>query len=720
MRKGKKDKKNKSDGENLSLKKNKAFENKEIAGVDVDADYYDDFEPDEAVDYSAFCENPATAQVTEPEDLKETVEHTEVETAAVKTPTVEILSEPDEMSTDETPGKTDENNTLPVEDSHTTLSSKKLSVLESFSQPAVMSFYNFFYRLGLQNFRYGKRILIRLGRLLMRPVRYTIALARVFVLGIDRLLLKSVHNLNEEFLYFRKEIKSSINYLRRASKESPLSGFSIISHYAKKGFKKYNEMFRTAVNFSLPVVALLVLWTTATHWNTVTYALQLTYNGTTIGNIQDESVYIQAQGLVNEQLGTGIYAQASADENLEDKVESQEKKVIVEKDTLAKPTFKLERVRLNELSDEATLSDSLIENSVEKLTPACGIFIDGEFIGAVKNESDATGVFESLLAPYKTDDASTNAAFVEDVQFTQGLYSDQAEMMDAKELQEKLSTTKAEAVTHTVQDGETIWSIATANGLTESALLQRNPDKSQLLKTGDKLKVSSEVNFIRVKLIKTEVRSVEVPFETVKTDNPNLFKGDTRIIRKGVPGEERVTELVTYIDDVRVSAQEISRTRLSEPIQQKTDVGTKSTKVSGASGSYNVKVSNEGFVWPVPGYYNVSSPFGYRNRGFHSGVDISGPGINGKVIVAAKDGVVESATRSSGGLGNHIVINHGGGIKTRYGHCLSNSISVSAGQRVSAGQAIARVGSTGNSTGPHLHFEVLVNGSAVNPLPYVR
>lgn len=749
VRKGKKDKKNKAKDENLTFEKNKAFENKEIAGVDVDADYYDDFEPGEAVDYRAFCEISTTAQGAESEDLKEAADGAAVEPLAVETPLVfeevaadetrgEASDEEDALSSDEpflsdsAPLEQDDESdepsrAKPVPDSLAAASSKQLSDLDGFFQVAFMQFYNFFYRLGIQNFRYGKRIFIRLGRLLMRPVRYTIVLARVFVLGVDRLLLKSVHTLNEEFTYFRKEIKSSANYLRRASKESPLSGFAIIAHYTKKGFKKYKEMFRTAVNFSLPVVALLVLWTTATHWNTVTYALQLTYNGDKTWNVLDESVYLQAQDLVNEQLGLGVYVQAGAAENIEEdkeknleKEEKEEKKELVEKDTLVKPTYELARVQLNELSDETTLSDNLIENSVEKLTPACGIFIDGEFIGAVKNESDATGVFENLLAPYKTDDASTNAAFVEDVQFTQGLYSGKAEMMDAKELQEKLSTTKAEAVIHTVQNGETIWSIATANGLTESALLQRNPDKGQLIKTGDTLKVSSQVNFIRVKLIKTEVRSVEVPFETVKTDNPNLFKGDTRIIRKGVLGQEKVTELVTYIDDVRVSAQEIDRIRLSDPIPQKTDVGTKSTKVSGSSGSYTVKVSNEGFVWPVPGYYSISSPFGYRSRGFHSGIDISGSGINGKVIVAAKDGVVESTTISNGGLGNHVVINHGGGIKTRYGHCLSGSISVSAGQRVSAGQAIARVGSTGNSTGPHLHFEVVINGSAVNPVPYVR
>ena len=743
-----KDKKNKSGDNNDNFSKNKAFENKEIAGINPDATHDDDFAPEDAVETHTFGEDTSFVFKPQQECLEETAGSDANESSALfEDPGVQSETADDQtaakqekpITADENDGRTahnddvlpadalfsSESNLAPQDESDepiqavassiTSPSTKERTGLHILLEPILTDLYCFFYRLGLQNFRYGKRVFSRLGRLFMRPVRYTLTLSRLFVLGVDRLFFRSVHTLKEEFLYFRKEIMSSLNYLRRAAKESPLSGFAIISHYRKKAFKKYKNMFRTAFNLSLPVAALLILWATVAYWNTSTYSLQLTYNGVTIGNIQDESIYIQAQGLVNKQLGTVVDAQAITSESLE-KIEEEK---FVEPSS-EKLTYEIERVDLNELSDEAALSDSLIENSAEKLTAACGIFIDGEFIGAVKNESDATGVFDNLLAPYKTDNTLMNAAFVEDVRFTQGLYSDNVKMLDAKQLQEKLSTKKAEAVYHTVQDGETIWSIAMANGLTESALLQQNPEQGQLIKTGEQLKISSEVNFIRVKLISTEMRTVEVPFETIKTDNPNLFKGDTRVVRKGVPGQETVTELVTYIDNVRVYAQEIDRIRVSEPVAQKSDVGTKSTKVTSASGSYNVKVSNEGFVWPVPGYSNVSSPFGYRNRGFHSGVDISGSGISGKVIVAAKDGVVVSAGWDSGGLGYRVVINHGGGITTRYGHCLSGSISVSAGQRVSAGQAIARVGSTGNSTGPHLHFEVQVNGSVVNPLPYVR
>lgn len=134
----------------------------------------------------------------------------------------------------------------------------------------------------------------------------------------------------------------------------------------------------------------------------------------------------------------------------------------------------------------------------------------------------------------------------------------------------------------------------------------------------------------------------------------------------------------------------------------------------------NVVYSGEKFTWPVPGYYNVYSPYGTRNGRLHAGIDISSSGINGKTVVAAASGVVIAAGWNSGGYGNYIMINHGssGGntYVTLYGHL--SSVGTSVGATVSRGQAIGRVGSTGRSSGPHLHFEIRVNGSARNPMGY--
>ena len=132
-----------------------------------------------------------------------------------------------------------------------------------------------------------------------------------------------------------------------------------------------------------------------------------------------------------------------------------------------------------------------------------------------------------------------------------------------------------------------------------------------------------------------------------------------------------------------------------------------------ASGGY---VSKGQFAWPVPGYTKITSYWG-DGRG-HKGIDIAGSGIYGKPIVAADNGRVILANHSGwgGGYGLCAYIDHGGGYSTRYGH--ASKIIVSTGDVVKKGQVIGYVGSTGDSSGPHLHFEIRVNGVAQNPMKW--
>lgn len=131
-----------------------------------------------------------------------------------------------------------------------------------------------------------------------------------------------------------------------------------------------------------------------------------------------------------------------------------------------------------------------------------------------------------------------------------------------------------------------------------------------------------------------------------------------------------------------------------------------------------------GFTWPIPGYNYITSEWGNRLHpilGYytlHDGMDISGAGIYGKPIVAAYDGVVSIAdSTSSTGYGYYVKIDHGTGVSTLYAHC--SSLAVSVGQPVSAGQVIGYIGSTGNSTGAHLHFSIFIKGESVNPRDYI-
>ena len=137
---------------------------------------------------------------------------------------------------------------------------------------------------------------------------------------------------------------------------------------------------------------------------------------------------------------------------------------------------------------------------------------------------------------------------------------------------------------------------------------------------------------------------------------------------------------------------------------------------SGSSSNVIADTGDLSFRWPLPGYSYISSPYGSRWGGWHTGIDISGGGVYGASIVAAESGTVIMAQWYST-YGNCVIVDHGGGYSTLYAH-MSN-IGCSVGDYVTKGQTVGYVGSTGNSTGPHLHFEVRVNGTAQNPQNYV-
>lgn len=144
-------------------------------------------------------------------------------------------------------------------------------------------------------------------------------------------------------------------------------------------------------------------------------------------------------------------------------------------------------------------------------------------------------------------------------------------------------------------------------------------------------------------------------------------------------------------------------------------------KLLSSSGNSTVVDTGE-FRWPVnTKFNNITSKFGYRTHPvtgvykLHTGVDIASSGIKGTSIYAAKGGTVLKAGYNTG-YGNYVVIDHGGGYATLYGH--ASTLTVSVGQTVSKGDVIGYVGSTGYSTGPHLHFEIIKNGEYTNPLTY--
>ena len=206
----------------------------------------------------------------------------------------------------------------------------------------------------------------------------------------------------------------------------------------------------------------------------------------------------------------------------------------------------------------------------------------------------------------------------------------------------------------------------------------------------------------------TTVETEEVPYETNKTYDDGLVYGMIKTIQQGVKGADQVTYVNTYVDGIRVSRVETDRVRLQDPVTQELKIGTKT-----AGG--NFMPGNGVLMFPID-----YSGYKYMSRGFtgvwaHNGQDLCG--YVGTPIYAAQSGVVTVAKYTNRGYGIYCRINHGGGMETLYGHC--NGLAVSVGQYVQKGQLIAYLGNSGNSTGPHCHFEVIINGTRVNPANYL-
>ena len=210
-----------------------------------------------------------------------------------------------------------------------------------------------------------------------------------------------------------------------------------------------------------------------------------------------------------------------------------------------------------------------------------------------------------------------------------------------------------------------------------------------------------------IQVTRRETYTARISYGTTYQDNDKLLVGNNPVISAGVYGEEEVVADVTYVDGVRVGETVLSRTRLKEPVNQVVSRGTMSI-----DDYFNS--TGGGFIWPADGGYFNGSLGSY---GGHTGMDIACP--IGTTVRAAKAGTVTTALNYGWnyGYGKTVVINHGYGQITRYAH-MSN-VTVTVGQYVKQGQVIGYSGSTGNSSGPHLHFEIRIDGVIKAPENYI-
>lgn len=279
-------------------------------------------------------------------------------------------------------------------------------------------------------------------------------------------------------------------------------------------------------------------------------------------------------------------------------------------------------------------------------------------------------------------------------------------IMSIDEAYELITKEHQEKETYTVVSGDCLSSIASSHNLTLNELYSLNYGLTEntVIYEGDVLVVTVPASEISVVVVEEASYDEEYSAPVEYVDNPYLYVGTENVIREGSKGNRSVVALVTYVNGVESDREIIKETIIKESVPKKVERGTLTPPTYIKPVNSTTVTSHYGYrIHPITGAYS-----------FHSGVDWYVP--SGTSVRAASSGQVTFAGWN-GSYGYCVDIVHSDGSKTRYAHL--NSIAVGYGQTVTQGQVIAYSGSTGNSTGPHLHFEIYINGSSVNPLDYV-
>ncbi|MGI6685547.1 MAG: peptidoglycan DD-metalloendopeptidase family protein [Bacillota bacterium] len=351
----------------------------------------------------------------------------------------------------------------------------------------------------------------------------------------------------------------------------------------------------------------------------------------------------------------------------------------------------------------------LLEEKLQMLVPGAALIINGEEKVILPDQKAAENLLEEIKVHYTPTGKGINVVKVElkeDVKIIEKNVP-MDKVTDEESAFHLLTLGAEKMVTHTVEKGESFWSIAKANKMSvkdlEEANPEYNPDKIQI---GDEIKLVKMDPIIHVTTVSEFTEVKKVPYSVVVENDNNMLRGKEKVKQAGKDGSKEFKYLLVEENGRQVDKQFVSGTVLNKPVDKVVVRGTKLVLASrGSGGSGDLR-------WPIRG--RITSRFGSRSLGYHTGLDIDGS--TGDPVRAAEAGTVTYVGRD-GNYGKVVRINHGNGIQTWYAHL--SAYEVKTGDKVSRGDLIGRVGSTGRSTGSHLHFEVRINGNAVNPLKYL-
>lgn len=312
------------------------------------------------------------------------------------------------------------------------------------------------------------------------------------------------------------------------------------------------------------------------------------------------------------------------------------------------------------------------------------IEVDGQRIAVVRTEEDADMVLEELIDKYSSGTGEDTACVAAD---------DRASVLDI-ELKENVSVGRME-----LKNGDS------------------SPDILDRQEAGEKIETGNDGDsMITVVVTEEKTEDEKIDYDREYKADDTLYTGQTRVETEGRAGEKEVRKKIVMENGKTVKEEILEENIVKEPEDEIILTGTRD--IGGADGassgtdegvSRDTSATYSPLMMPVDDVY-VSSGFGTRWGRLHRGVDLAL--AQGSPIYAADSGTVYFAG-DGGGYGNLVKVDHGNGMQTYYAHC--SSLLVTSGQKVSRGEKIALTGSTGNSTGPHLHFEVIINGKCIDP-----
>lgn len=539
--------------------------------------------------------------------------------------------------------------------------------------------YRYHYGLGLHTIRLFRR----LGRLTVRLTRGPRRWVRYMWL---RHAVRPVHR-------FRRRMRrlggGMAALFRRGGEKQTFSAWC----------KEYREEWFSLGRMFGPLVGGAALAVTLIAWTNTTFCLGLSYRGHDLGVVDNAAVYDVGANMARDRVN-----------NVDDTFAVD-----------VVPTFTLQIQGKKAPLTGTQICNGILGTATDSnfIAEGVGLYVDDEFIAAMESPEELNGLLDSLKeGRYDKNNPDQRAEFVQKVVVEEGLYPYSA-MTDIDNIKGHLMAETETKSTYTVVEKDTFSGIAKKHDMTMAELKALNPQCTNVdkLRIGDELLVRRPQYTLQVKVVET-IRYTEKIDYTTKTvylaDKPTTY---SKVTTKGVEGSQNVTAEITKIDGYEVGRSVVNRVVTKQPVTQVVEKGIK--RVNSSSGSAITQgdgVTRGKMTWPVPICRNMSR--GYRAN--HYAIDIAnGPvKVLGKPAVAADGGkVIQAATGWNGGYGNVVKIQHSNGLITVYAHL--QSIKVVKGQQVSRGQTIGLVGNTGNSRGPHLHFEVIKNGVKVNPLNYV-